>query len=86
MNKDQRTRSRGVMTVAVAAALILVMGLPPLGTDTVGAQESPKPEQKPKSITLQVYVIMASKAAKPHADASLKELAGLLKGDRKSVV
>ena len=80
MSTDLRTCFRRVMTVAAAAALILAVGLPPLGTETVGAQEKPKPEQKPKSITLQVYVIMASKAAKPHADASLKELAGLLKG------
>lgn len=80
MSRDPRTRFRRIMTVAAAAALVLAVGLPPLGTDTVGAQERPKPEQKPKSITLQVYVIMASKAPKPHADASLKELAGLLKG------
>ncbi|NIA21920.1 MAG: hypothetical protein GWP05_08170 [Anaerolineaceae bacterium] len=81
MSTDPRSSFRRVITVGAAAALVLAMGLPPLGTDTVGAQESPKPERKPKSVTLQVYVIMASKAAKPHADASLKELAGLLKGN-----
>jgi len=80
MSTDLRTSFRRVMTVAAGAVLILAVGLPPLGTETAGAQEKSKPEQKPKSITLQVYVIMASKAAKPHADASLKELAGLLKG------
>jgi len=82
MSTDPRGAFRRVVTMVVATALILAVGLPPVGTNTAGAQEKPKPEpeRKPKSITVQVYVIMASKAAKPHADASLKELAGLLKG------
>lgn len=82
MSRYPRARLRRVMAVAAVAALVLAVGLSPVGTNTAEAQEKPKPkpEQKPKSITLQVYVIMASKAAKPHADASLKELAGLLKG------
>ncbi len=80
MSRYPRGGFRRVMTVAAVAALVLAVGLPPVGTNTAQAQEKPKPEPKPKSVTVQVYVIMASKAAKPHADASLKELAGLLKG------
>lgn len=80
MSTDPRGAFRRVVTMVVAAALVLAVGLPPVGSNTAGAQEKPEPEQKPKSITLQVYVIMASEAPKPHADPSLKELAGLLKG------
>jgi len=71
--------------VSLLARVALILGVVAAGSagSRALAQEKEPPKPPPKSVEIQVFVILASKGEVDYADPSLKELAELLKRDSK---